>query len=351
MSAHLVRARRRPRPSVTTRDLVPELGVAAGSVAFTAAVHWALLPWLGAKPPLVLFAATAAALTFWRGLGPGMLASTMGTAVGSSLFIRPFGAEALQLEVAILFGGSLAICWMIYRLRADQETTEEAHQRRDHALAFVSHELRHPLANIQLAASMLQRDRSDVTRDRAAALIARSASRLGRVIDDLVDISTLRADAITVRFDEITLQDVVAASADAAALGVASRQQCLEVRLPDAPVRVRGDGIRLQQVLGNLLSNASRYSPEGAEISIVLEADADHARVVVRDTGVGIKHDMLERIFDPFVRESGGTAEGLGIGLTLARTLVLRHGGRISADSAGPGRGSTFTVELPRLPD
>ncbi|HXE80108.1 MAG TPA: ATP-binding protein [Vicinamibacterales bacterium] len=336
---------------MTRLDLVPELGVAAGSVAITAAIHWALLPWLGAKPPLVLFAAMAAALTFWRGFGPGMLASTMGTAVGGSLFIKPFGAEALQLEIAILFVGSLTICWMIYRLRVQQEMIEAAHQRRDHALAFVSHELRHPLANIQLAAAILQRDRSDVTRDRAAALIARSASRLGRVIDDLVDISTLRADAITIRFDDVVLQDVITASAEAASLGVSNRQQSLEVQVPDEPVRVRGDAIRLQQVFGNLLSNASRYSPEGAEITIALTADERSARIIVRDTGVGIKRDMLERIFEPFVRESGGTSDGLGIGLTLARTLVERHGGRIAADSAGPGRGSTFTVDLPRLPD
>jgi signal transduction histidine kinase len=349
MSVQLVRSRRRPRPSVTERDLVPELGVAATSVALTAAAHWFLLPYLGAKPPLVLFAAMAAALTFYRGLGPGMLGSTLGTAVGSSLFIKPFDSDGLQLEVVILFGGSIAICWMIYRLRADQETTAETHQRRDHALAFVSHELRHPLANIQLAASMLQRDRSEVTRDRAAALIARSASRLGRVIDDLVDISTLRADAITVQCAEMVLQDALTSSVDAAALGIAGRHQSLEVDLPDAPLRVRGDALRLQQVFGNLLSNASRYSPEGAEIAIAARAEGDRAVVTVRDTGVGIKRDMLERIFDPFVRESGGTAEGLGIGLTLARTLVERHGGRIAAESAGPGRGSTFTVELPLL--
>src|SRR3990170_4666660 len=94
MSARLTRSPRQPRPSVTRLDLVPELGVASGTVAVTAALHWALMPWLGEKPPLVLFAAMAAALTFWRGLGPGMLGSTLGTAVGSSLFIRPFGSGA-----------------------------------------------------------------------------------------------------------------------------------------------------------------------------------------------------------------------------------------------------------------
>ena len=348
MSARLARSpRRRRRPSVTRLDLVPELGVAAGTVALTAAVHWALLPWLGEKPPLVLFAAMAAALTFWRGFGPGMLGSTLGTAVGSSLFIKPFGSEAIEIETLLLFVGSMFICWLIYRLKVDQETTEQVHQRRDDALAFVSHELRHPLANIQLAAAMLQRDRSDQTRDRAAALIVRSATRLGRVVEDLVDISRLQGDAMRVQLADIVLQDVINATVDAAAPSIASRQQVLDVDLPAEPLRIRGDSVRLQQVFGNLLSNASRYSPEGAEISVSARTEGDRAIVVVRDTGVGIKREMLDRIFEPFVRESGGSSEGLGIGLTLARTVVQRHNGLISAHSEGPGRGSTLTVELP----
>jgi signal transduction histidine kinase len=348
MSARLARSpRRRRRPSVTRLDLVPELGVAAGTVALTAAVHWALLPWLGEKPPLVLFAAMAAALTFWRGFGPGMLGSTLGTAVGSSLYIKPFGSEAIEIETLLLFVGSMFICWLIYRLKVDQETTEQVHQRRDDALAFVSHELRHPLANIQLAAAMLQRDRSDQTRDRAAALIMRSATRLGRVVEDLVDISRLQGDAMRVQLADIVLQDVINATVDAAAPSIASRQQVLDVDLPAEPLRIRGDSVRLQQVFGNLLSNASRYSPEGAEISVSARTEGDRAIVVVRDTGVGIKREMLDRIFEPFVRESGGSSEGLGIGLTLARTVVQRHNGLISAHSEGPGRGSTLTVELP----
>jgi signal transduction histidine kinase len=310
-------------------------------------VHWALLPWLGEKPPLVLFAAMAAALTFWRGFGPGMLGSTLGTAVGSSLFIKPFGSEAIEIETLLLFVGSMFICWLIYRLKVDQETTEQVHQRRDDALAFVSHELRHPLANIQLAAAMLQRDRSDQTRDRAAALIMRSATRLGRVVEDLVDISRLQGDAMRVQLADIVLQDVINATVDAAAPSIASRQQVLDVDLPAEPLRIRGDSVRLQQVFGNLLSNASRYSPEGAEISVSARTEGDRAIVVVRDTGVGIKREMLDRIFEPFVRESGGSSEGLGIGLTLARTVVQRHNGLISAHSEGPGRGSTLTVELP----
>jgi signal transduction histidine kinase len=348
MSARFARSQRRPRPSVTRRDLVPELGVASGTVALTAALHWVLMPWLGEKPPLVLFAAMAAALTFWRGFGPGMLGSTLGTAVGSSLFILPFEQRGIEIDVILLFAGSMFICWLIYRLKVDQETTLQVHERRDDALAFVSHELRHPLANIQLAATMLQRDRSDQARDRAGTLIVRSAARLGRVVEDLVDISRLQGDAMRVELADVVLQDVITATVEAAAPGIASRQQTLDVDVPaDPPMRIVGDSVRLQQVFGNLLSNASRYSPEGAEISVSARASGDRAVIVVRDTGVGIKRDMLDRIFDPFVRESGGSAEGLGIGLTLARTVVQRHNGLISAQSEGPGRGSTFTVELP----
>jgi signal transduction histidine kinase len=151
-----------------------------------------------------------------------------------------------------------------------------------------------------------------------------------------------------VQLADVVLQDVLHATAEAATPGIAHRQQSLELQLPvEPPLRVRGDAVRLQQAFGNLLSNASRYSPEGGEISVSARADGDRAVVVVRDTGVGIRRDMLDRIFDPFVRESGGSTEGLGIGLTLARTVVQRHHGQISADSDGPGRGSTFVVELP----
>jgi signal transduction histidine kinase len=255
---------------------------------------------------------------------------------------------SVPVESSLLLAESLFVCWLIYRLKDENESTAEVHSRRDDALAFVSHELRHPLSNIQLAASMLQRDRSDQTRDRATQLIARSAERLGRVIDDLVDVTRLKGDTIRVETTDVTLQDVIAAAADAANPAIAHRQQFLDVDLSlNPPLRVRGDALRLQQVFGNLLSNASRYSPEGAEISITTRTEDRHAVVTVRDTGVGIRREMLDRIFEPFVRESGGTSEGLGIGLTLAKTVVERHGGRITAESEGPGRGSTFSVVLP----
>jgi signal transduction histidine kinase len=355
MSAHPVRRRRQPRPSITRRDLIPELGVATATVAVTALAQQAVQNWLGGQPPLVLFAAMAAGLTSWRGLGPGLLASSLGAAVGGSLFLQPVNraeghATSAHIESLLLFCGSMFVCWLIYRLKVDQENVEAAHDRRNDALAFVSHELRQPLSNVKLAAAMLERDRSETTRDRATTLILRSATRLGKVIDDLADVTRLQGQGLKIDRTIMRLQDAIMAAAEATAPGIEQRQQYFEVDVPlEPPQWVNGDAERLQQIFLNLLSNASRYSPEGAEISIYARAEDGRVIVIVRDTGIGIRQDMLERIFDPFVREQGSAAGGLGIGLTLVRNLVAEHSGRISAHSDGPGRGSTFTLELPLL--
>jgi signal transduction histidine kinase len=353
--AQLGYLQRRPSHSLTRADLLPDLGIASGVVAAGVLVHMALLLWLGQHPPLLLFAAICAALTFWWGLGAGMLASVLSAGVSSSLLmielhgIARTGAGSL-IESALFFSESLFICWLIYRLRVTQEVAAAVYDRRDAALSFVSHELRHPLANIQLAASMLQRDSSDQTRNRAAVLVLRSAQRLGRVIDDLVDLARLHGDTLTIQPTELSLEEVISAAVEMAAPQIWQRQQSLQVDIrPERAMRIVGDSARLQQVFGNLLANASQYSQENAEISITAHARHDRAVVTVRDTGIGIRKDMLERIFEPFVRESGSNADGLGIGLTLARTIVERHGGEIRARSDGPGRGSDFTVELPLM--
>src|SRR6266542_4365625 len=321
MSVRLARSRGRIRPSVSRRDLIPELGIAAGAVAVTTAVHWLILSRLG-ENPLFLFAATAAALTFWRGVGPGMLASSMGSAVGSSLnamSLQHLGRHQVHqgdvaLETLLLFGGSMFTCWLIYRLRVDQESVQDLQGRRNDALAFVSHELRQPLSNIKLAAAILDRDPSEERRRRAANLILRSATRLGAVIDDLADITRLQASAISVDPTPLRLQETILAATDAARPSMDHKLQCLEIDVPvDPPLWVNGDAMRLEQVFGNLLSNACKYSPEGAEVSISAREDHGRAAIVVRDTGVGIRRDMLEAIFDPFVRDATGGVEGLGV--------------------------------------
>ena len=341
------------RPSVSRRDLIPELGIAVAAVGVTSAVHWVILLRLG-QNPLFLFLLTAAALTFWRGLGPGMLASSLGSSIGSALYALPLNETAHQvsvpLETVMMFAGSLCTCWLIYKLRVDQEDAQAVQGRRNDALAFVSHELRQPLSNIKLAAAILDRDPSPDTVKRATTLILRSSSRLGAVIDDLADVSRVQVNAIKVDRATMRLQDSILAAIDAVRPAIEHKQQYLEIDLsPDPPLWVSGDAMRLEQVFGNLLSNACKYSPEGAEIAISARVEAGCAVVTVRDSGIGIPRDMLEAIFDPFVRDATAGAEGLGVGLTLARDLVTQHGGHVTALSDGPGRGSSFVVELPLL--
>ena len=340
------------RPSVSRRDLIPELGIAVAAVSLTGVVHCVIALRLG-QNPLFLFLLTAAALTFWRGLGPGMLASSLGSSIGSALYAFPFdeftpNRGSLPVEALLMFAGSMFTCWLIYRLRVDQEDAQAVEGRRNQALAFVSHELRQPLSNIQLAAAILERDGSEAMVKRATMLIMRSSARLGAVIDDLADVTQLTMNAIKVDRTAVPLQDSILAAVEAVRPAIEQKQQYLEIEVPrDPPMWINGDALRLEQVFANLLSNACKYSPEGAEIRISARQESGQAVVAVRDTGMGIRRDMIEAIFDPFVRDSTGGAQGLGVGLTLVRTLVTQHGGRIVARSDGPGRGSTFVVELP----
>ena len=285
-----------------------------------------------------------------------MLASTLGSWIGSALYAFPFSGAApnmgsLLVEMLLMFAGSMFTCWLIYRLRVDQEDAQAVQGRRNSALAFVSHELRQPLSSIKLAATILERDRSEAMVQRATTLIMRSSIRLGAVIDDLTDVTQLQADTIKIDRTVVPLQDSILAAVETACPAIEQKQQYLEIDIPrDPPMWVSADAMRLEQVFANLLSNACKYSPEGAEIRVSAREESGQAVVTVRDTGMGIRRDMLEAIFDPFVRDSTGGAEGLGVGLTLVRSLVTQHGGRIVARSDGPGRGSPFVVELPLLP-
>jgi CheY-like chemotaxis protein/two-component sensor histidine kinase len=182
-------------------------------------------------------------------------------------------------------------------------------------------------------------------------VIDRQLTHVTRLVDDLLDVGRLTTGKIKLRKELLRLSDVIARSVEIARPVIAARRHAFELEQPADPVYVQGDSTRLSQVLQNLLVNAAKYTPEGGAIRLVVVPTGNFVDVAVHDTGRGIAPENLERIFQLFVQADTGTQaaaeSGLGIGLTLARSLAEMHGGAIHAESPGLGQGSTFTLRLP----
>ncbi|WP_322404981.1 ATP-binding protein [Massilia luteola] len=239
------------------------------------------------------------------------------------------------------------------RKRAE-EALQLADQRKDEFLAMLAHELRNPLAPISSAADMLRLAYAGEPRVKQISdIIARQVAHMRHLVNDLLDVSRVTRGLVTVARQALDLRRVVVEAAEQARPLVDARRHVLDVRLGEAPVMVDGDHTRLVQVVANLLTNAAKYTPEGGRIEVELEAADGHAFLAVHDDGNGIAADLLPVVFDLFTQGSrtlDRAQGGLGLGLALVRKLVELHGGQVDAASAGPGRGSTFTVTLPLLP-
>ncbi|WP_075794424.1 PAS domain-containing sensor histidine kinase [Massilia putida] len=238
------------------------------------------------------------------------------------------------------------------RKRAE-EALQLADQRKDEFLAMLAHELRNPLAPISSAADMLRLAYAGEPRVKQISdIIARQVAHMGHLVNDLLDVSRVTRGLVTVTRQPLDLRRAVMEAAEQARPLVDARRHVLDVRLGAEPVMVDGDHTRLVQVVANLLNNAAKYTPEGGRIEVDLEAADGQAFLAVRDNGNGIGPDLLPVVFDLFTQGSrtlDRAQGGLGLGLALVRKLVELHGGQVDAASAGPGRGSTFTVTLPLL--
>jgi PAS domain S-box-containing protein len=232
------------------------------------------------------------------------------------------------------------------------EELERSSRRMNEFLAMLAHELRNPLAPIRNAVTVMQLETiaSPVLRN-SRDVIDRQLTHVTRLVDDLLDVGRLTTGKIRLRKELLRLSDVVARSVETARPVITARRHTLTVEQPDQPVYVSGDATRLSQVLQNLLLNAAKYTPDGGRIRLRVSAPDGFAYVEVSDTGRGLAPEHIQSIFDLFVQTESGTAaaaeSGLGIGLTLARSLTEMHGGSIEARSPGPGQGSTFIVRLP----
>jgi PAS domain S-box-containing protein len=233
------------------------------------------------------------------------------------------------------------------------EALARADRDKDEFLAVLAHELRNPLAPISYALHLLdERGLSESARQHTRRIVERQVGRLARLIDDLLDVSRIRTGKVELRRDPIELGGLIRHTVEIARPVFEERGHELSVCLPDEPVWLEADAVRLEQVLSNLLNNAIKFTEDGGTISVAAERQAHEIILRVKDTGVGITPDLLPRIFDLFTqgdRSLDRSRDGLGIGLTLSRRLVELHGGTIEAHSEGLGKGSEFVIRLPAL--
>ncbi|HEY6320370.1 MAG TPA: sensor histidine kinase [Thermoanaerobaculia bacterium] len=239
-------------------------------------------------------------------------------------------------------------------LRARAEALAESDRRKDEFLAMLAHELRNPLGAVSTAAYVLGRmDSPAPPVARSVAIIQRQSQHLARLVDDLLDVSRITRGKVELRRVPIDLGEVVRHAVESTRQLVEARRHRLQVSLPGEPLPLVADPTRIEQVLANLIRNAVKFTEPGGLVEIDAAARDGFAMVRVRDSGAGISGDLLPRVFDLFIQGPQGldrSAGGLGIGLTLVRSLVEMHGGRVAAHSDGPGHGSDFTVWLPLAP-
>ena len=232
-----------------------------------------------------------------------------------------------------------------------EESLRLADRRKDEFLATLGHELRNPLAPLLTALQLLQATgMQDPVAVRVSAVMDRQINHLVRLVNDLLEVSRITRGLIEVRRETLDLTAVLYSAIDTSRPGLNAAGHKLSIELSPEPVVVCGDAVRLTQVFSNLLTNAAKYTNEGGHVSICVKSDGNRATVSVRDNGIGIAADQLPSVFDMFTqvnRSSRHAQGGLGIGLTLVRSLVALHGGRVEARSDGLGRGSEFVVELP----
>ena len=239
-------------------------------------------------------------------------------------------------------------------LAASAEALKVADRNKDLFLAVLAHELRNPLTPLRLGIDVLKgspdSDRALRTRD----LMDRQLIHLVRLVDDLLDVSRISQGKIRLQKERAQVKDMIQSAVEASRPLIESGGHTLTVTMPSHPIWMDADKIRIAQVMGNLLNNAAKYTPPGGQISLQVSCEHDDVVIVVSDSGVGIPLEMQSHVFQMFAQigEQVHRAQGgLGIGLALVKQLVAMHDGSISVQSGGTGKGSSFTVRLPGLPD
>ena len=292
--------------------------------------------------------------------GPPATRSSQYAAVVESEATREFetvvhyeGIEQWFRCVASPMRGSVALWFndITTRKNTSERTLQEADRRKDEFLATLAHELRNPLAPIRQASAVSRLPQATEAQKRwSHEVIERQVRHMALLLDDLLDVSRITRGRLALRRGTNALGEMIDAAVETARPLVDSRQHELEVVLPQASILMQADPLRVSQIVANLLTNAAKYTDPHGRIRLLAALDADDVVIEVSDNGIGIAAESLPAVFDMFtqLRGSDDRAGGLGIGLALTKGLVELHGGTISVRSEGGGRGSVFTVRLPR---
>jgi PAS domain S-box-containing protein len=232
-----------------------------------------------------------------------------------------------------------------------EQALRDADRRKDEFLATLAHELRNPLAPIRNSLHVLRlAGYSDPTLERVCGMLERQVDHMVRLVDDLLEVSRITRGLVELRREPVELAQVVRSALEASQPAIDTGRHRLSLTLPPEPLVVHADPVRLSQVLTNLLNNAAKYTPDAGDIWLVAGREGNTAVISVHDTGIGIPKEMLPHVFEVFIQGDGASRRaqsGLGIGLTLVRSLVEMHGGTVTAASEGAGKGSRFVVRLP----
>ncbi|HEV7609601.1 MAG TPA: ATP-binding protein [Steroidobacteraceae bacterium] len=350
--------------------VVLRYGAAIVIVLLISGVRAMLAPLLGTQAPLLPFVLGVFASAYLGGRGPALLAGVL-TPVLATLWFTDWPNDGPQMQwiAHVLFFLLIAALSSVLmhelqrRSRAEREALavaadharalSEADQRKDEFLAMLAHELRNPLAPIRNVAYVLSKGATDPeTVKRSGQMIERQANHLTRLVDDLLDVARITRGRVVLKREAVTLDSVVEAALETVQPALDLRSQTVTVRRAAEKVFVDGDSVRLCQVVANLLTNASKYSPQRARIDIVIDGSGGNATIAVRDPGLGIDAQLLPHLFDLFLqgdRTLDRAQGGLGVGLTIVKLLVEMHGGNVEARSAGLGKGSEFIIRLPHV--
>jgi signal transduction histidine kinase/ActR/RegA family two-component response regulator len=349
------------------------LAAYGGAVAVTLAavyLRWFLDPWLRDSVPYTTIYGAVAIAVWFGGVGPAVLAMVLGYAFANVRYIEPRGMLATDgasgtIELA-LFALSCALVIVLGeamrrardRYRASEaELKERARQlqradnNKSQFLAVMAHELRNPLAPLRTGLALLRMQHEDAATRETHDMMERQIAQLTRLIDDLLDVSRIDRGKLELRSERVAVDAVLRTALDTAKPNIDAKGHVLVVRNPPHALFVEGDPVRLAQVVSNLLNNAAKFTPPNGHIELAAREEDGQVLLGVSDNGVGIAPEHLKEVFDMFVQldSSHATAAGgLGLGLTLARSIIERHRGSIEARSAGRGRGSQFLVRLPR---